>query len=229
MLGGIYQIRNTITQKVYIGSARYFFTRWKKHERLLNAGTHHNAHLQSAWEKYGASVFRFEVLEIVAKSKQLCATEQRYLDAIPRKQRYNIRHVAESNLGLRHTPITRQRMRESNRHLSHTEEAKEKNRQAHLGKKATKSTRQKMSRTRKGRNQSTEHAAKRTAATARTLRRKSILNWDLVDELRRLRVEGMSYAALARRYGISNEHARKIALDLTWCSKDRLLDIRLGS
>jgi hypothetical protein len=45
----------------------------------LRGNRHPNRHLQSAWNKYGAQAFKFEVLEIVPKDR-LTAREQYWLD-----------------------------------------------------------------------------------------------------------------------------------------------------
>lgn len=81
LLSGVYQIRNIINGKVYIGSAANVTDRWLKHRRLLVAGRHHSIALQRAWLKYGSNSFAFEVLATVPESDLLRA-EQQHLDAI---------------------------------------------------------------------------------------------------------------------------------------------------
>jgi DNA adenine methylase len=70
--GGIYEIANRVNGKRYIGSAAYFNKRWSQHRHQLRRGTHHCAHLQRAWTKYGESEFVFRVLcgSDLAKDKQ---------------------------------------------------------------------------------------------------------------------------------------------------------------
>lgn len=60
---GIYQIKNTVNGKVYIGQSRAIERRWAHHKYALKAGTHENAHLQKSVNKYGFSAFEFSVLE----------------------------------------------------------------------------------------------------------------------------------------------------------------------
>ena len=62
---GIYQIRNINNGKVYIGSAKRFKQRATEHIRSLLKGTHHNKHLQGAFNLEGTDAFIFEVLEVV--------------------------------------------------------------------------------------------------------------------------------------------------------------------
>lgn len=66
---GIYMIRNTITNKVYIGQSLNIKTRWKDHINLLNKGTHHSKYLQSAWNKYGEDCFEFDVIAECSENK----------------------------------------------------------------------------------------------------------------------------------------------------------------
>jgi len=62
---GIYQIRNINNEKVYIGSAKNFKSRYYNHLASLRKGTHHNKHLQGAFNLEGTDAFIFEVLEVV--------------------------------------------------------------------------------------------------------------------------------------------------------------------
>ena len=61
---GIYMIRNTITDKLYIGKSVNIKKRFNEHKHELRNGCHHNDHLQKAWNKYGEDAFEFHVLEV---------------------------------------------------------------------------------------------------------------------------------------------------------------------
>lgn len=89
---GIYQIRNILNGKRYIGSAVSFTRRWAEHKRELHDGTHHSAYLQNAWDKHGAFNFVFEELLRLADCNQLISIEQIYLDC--HKPEYNMNSVA---------------------------------------------------------------------------------------------------------------------------------------
>lgn len=52
-VSGIYCIENKINNKTYIGSSKNLYQRLLKHFALLRHNKHENAHLQSAWNKYG--------------------------------------------------------------------------------------------------------------------------------------------------------------------------------
>lgn len=60
---GIYAIINTENNKIYVGQSRDIYGRWRMHKHELNTNTHHNLHLQRAWNSYGGEVFDFIILE----------------------------------------------------------------------------------------------------------------------------------------------------------------------
>jgi predicted GIY-YIG superfamily endonuclease len=76
---GIYRIKNSINNKIYIGSTKNIEARWAKHKALLRHNKHQNAHLQNAWNKYGENAFIFEVIE-ECKIKDLINREQFFID-----------------------------------------------------------------------------------------------------------------------------------------------------
>ena len=73
---GIYQIRNCITNKIYVGSTNNVRKRWNEHELLLGKNVHANRHLQSAYNKYCSENFIFEILEEVKDKNRLLEVEQ---------------------------------------------------------------------------------------------------------------------------------------------------------
>jgi len=76
---GIYQIKNIVNGKVYIGSSKRIGSRWKDHIRMLNNNKHHSLHLQSAWNMYGPDNFEFSVLEKCSVD-EIFKREQYYID-----------------------------------------------------------------------------------------------------------------------------------------------------
>lgn len=92
---GVYQIRNLLNEKVYIGSAKRFKERWQGHLRSLEKGTHHNKHLQSAYNLYGTNGFVVEILELVSGStEERRNREQEHIDGYLEKwdMCYNVRY-----------------------------------------------------------------------------------------------------------------------------------------
>lgn len=94
---GIYQIRNTVNGKIYVGSAKILKRRWSTHRECLRKNKHHSRHLQSAWNKHGEAVFVFEPLITCAPSMMLWY-EQQFLDQL--KPEYNISPTAGNCLGV---------------------------------------------------------------------------------------------------------------------------------
>ncbi len=63
MNSGIYQILNTRTGRVYIGSSKNVSKRFREHLKALQNGKHINTHLQSSFNKHGEDAFEFKVIE----------------------------------------------------------------------------------------------------------------------------------------------------------------------
>lgn len=58
----IYEIRNTVTDKVYIGQTTQFSKRKYNHFYCLKKGNHGNKHLQSSFNKYGEKAFEINII-----------------------------------------------------------------------------------------------------------------------------------------------------------------------
>lgn len=92
---GIYEILNTVNGKRYIGSAKCFNTRWRRHRWELTKQRHNNRKLQRAWNKYGEASFKFlPILTCVATKEMLLFYEQQLLNKL--KPEYNIAVRADS-------------------------------------------------------------------------------------------------------------------------------------
>lgn len=98
---GIYAIVHDESGKVYIGSAKNIYSRWRFHKSLLRRSLHHSPHLQNSWNKYGESAFRFVVLEACLKDAvMLSSREQHWLDKY-RGKLFNAARYADTNYGKR--------------------------------------------------------------------------------------------------------------------------------
>lgn len=109
---GIYEIKNTITGKSYIGSGLDCGRRWWMHRSMLNLGKHHSRKLQGSWNKHGEAAFEFLVVELVEQPKDLLSREQFWIDERDSfVNGYNSRPDARSNLGVKHRPESIEKVR----------------------------------------------------------------------------------------------------------------------
>lgn len=76
---GVYEIRNIITNERYIGSSGNINQRVKRHWIRLREGIHSNKPLQRAYDSFGRSAFRIQILELCVP-KFLKIAEQKYLN-----------------------------------------------------------------------------------------------------------------------------------------------------
>jgi hypothetical protein len=115
----IYKILNSVNNKSYIGSTSVGKSRWNSHLYNLRNNKHPNIHLQNSWNKYGETAFTFIVLESFDFSKLsneevvniLLEKEQFYVETY--KPEYNIRIITRSNLGLKFSEESKQKISES--------------------------------------------------------------------------------------------------------------------
>lgn len=82
VISGIYKISNTENGKFYIGSSKNIVKRWNEHKWALKNNRHRNRPMQSAYNKYGADVFIYEVIEVVNDIEQLRNIEQKYINSL---------------------------------------------------------------------------------------------------------------------------------------------------
>ena len=133
-LSGIYQIRNLINGKKYIGQTADLEKRKLKHFNALMGNYHYNEHLQNAYNKYGKENFVFEVLKY-CRLFELTRYEQFFVDQEKQDDLYNIRiECVNSNLGTRCSDETREKLSIINRGKKHTKKSKNKISKALSGK-----------------------------------------------------------------------------------------------
>jgi group I intron endonuclease len=179
---GIYAIINTINGKRYVGQSVNIHKRMQDHFRQLGRGKHICKYFQYAFNKAGADVFGFAVLEECGK-EALTEREQFWMDYYRDRGLYNSVPAAGSNLGMRHTAEAKEKMAVARRGKHLTAEAREKiaaaltgqkrtaearanmteaqvKRKVRLGSKQSEETRKKISASLKGRVMTDEHKAK---------------------------------------------------------------------
>jgi len=101
----IYRITNMTNGHYYIGSAESFARREWEHKYFLKKGAHKNPRLQAAWNKYGADMFVFEIVEEVPDDRATFDIENTYLmKCVGQPDCYNINTDAFApRLGIPHT------------------------------------------------------------------------------------------------------------------------------
>lgn len=123
-VSGVYQIRNVINNKIYIGSSKNIYKRWKTHISRLKYNKHCNSYLQSAWNKYGEDNFEFSILEEVNNLDELKNLEQYYIDTLqPFEDRgYNLCKSTKSYMFERKMPdewYKKIKQKKSEEHILH--------------------------------------------------------------------------------------------------------------
>lgn len=144
---GIYQIRNLVNNKLYVGSTVNLNKRKKQHFNILKKNKHVNKYLQNAYNKYGENNFVFEVIEILNNKDFLIKHEQFWIDKLKTiKKMYNICFIAGNTLGVVRSEMTKNKISISNKNRfknientpmfgkHHTEESKQKISQSNKGK-----------------------------------------------------------------------------------------------
>ena len=98
IISGIYQIKNKVNNKIYIGSSKDIYKRWRYHIANFKGNRHCNKYFQASWNKYGEDNFEFSILEKVTNLEDLKDIEQRYLLKLnPFKENgYNLCRTTES-------------------------------------------------------------------------------------------------------------------------------------
>jgi hypothetical protein len=62
---GVFQIRNTTNNKIYIDSSTDLVAIWNREKFQLKLGSHPNAELQKEWNEFGEEKFVYEILSEV--------------------------------------------------------------------------------------------------------------------------------------------------------------------
>jgi len=148
---GIYKITNLINGKTYIGQTVNYRKRKTSHYSKLKQGKHHNEHLQMAFNKYGESAFKIELLK-KCKIEELDELEQYYIkkfDACNPEKGYNMMYGGQA-------------------HREFTEEVKRKISKANKGRIFTDEHKKKIGLARKGKKLSPKQISKMIATKKKT-------------------------------------------------------------
>lgn len=87
---GVFQIRNTINGKIFVGSSVNLDAIWNRIRVELKFGGHRNIKLQEEWKEFGEENFKYEILsEIVQKdenkvdyNKEVKKLEEMFIDEL---------------------------------------------------------------------------------------------------------------------------------------------------
>jgi group I intron endonuclease len=87
---GIFQVKNTVSGKVLLGSSLNLEGPLNGHKFMLKIGGHNNKALQKDWDEFGPDKFVFEILEVVKVkddpnfnlSDELTLLEQLWLETL---------------------------------------------------------------------------------------------------------------------------------------------------
>ena len=79
---GVYRIRNSQNDKVYIGFATDLEARFNRHKAELKLGSHRNKELQGIWNSYGESALEFEILDVLDQEEGTQASPDEELNVL---------------------------------------------------------------------------------------------------------------------------------------------------
>ncbi len=85
----IYEIRNRINDKVYIGLCKDIEQRWPNHIAMLRSGKSHHTLLQQDFNEYGEFVYDFSVID-EAEAEIAQKKEKYHINRIPFSKTLNI-------------------------------------------------------------------------------------------------------------------------------------------
>jgi group I intron endonuclease len=207
---GIYGIKNTINDKIYIGkTGMNFGDRWDSHRSLLNNNKHDNPYLQHAWNKYGQDKFEFVIIE------------ECDIDILEEREKYYIKFYKDLGLSYNIHDGGNEGYN-LGKHLSEETKRKigEKNKINNLGKKASEETKKKMSDSHKGKKykrmseEGKENLSKAQQKYAQEHPKK--LTADDVIEIRKMHIDGFTYSDIARKYNVTPQCINDICNYKRW-------------
>lgn len=101
MKSGIYQIKNILNNKIYVGSAKDFDKRWKRHFKDLKNGNHSSIKFQRSFNKHG-NVFECSILEEIPYEKDLIIERENFWIK-KLNSKVNGYNIADASFGDTHT------------------------------------------------------------------------------------------------------------------------------
>jgi group I intron endonuclease len=147
-ISGIYGIRSiSHPERVYIGSAINLKSRERCHYSDLHLNKHGNSKLQKHYNKYGPADLIFETI-LCCDAQLLIKAEQLFINLF--NPWFNICPTAGSQLGFKHKPESKDKMRNAKLGKKISNKTKERMSLAQKGRMVTQETRDKISDSEKG-------------------------------------------------------------------------------
>lgn len=87
---GVFQIKNKINSKIFIGSSMDLNAIWNRQRMQLKLGNHPNSELQKDWKEYGKESFSYKILAEIKQDdekemdykKELKVLEELYIEEL---------------------------------------------------------------------------------------------------------------------------------------------------
>lgn len=216
---GIYQIRNVVNNKVYIGSTFEFRKRKTQHFADLRNNRHYNEHLQRAFNKYGEENFKFEIIEIIEDKNILEEKEKYYIDSFftyDENNGYNVSIPGRIQKYKGMSEETKEKLRQANIGKKLSEEHKQKIGNANRGRKRSKEYCDMMSEMFKGKKRPPEVVEKMKGNNAGSKNGNAKLTEEDVLEIRKLLLKGEKKIKIAKMYNVTDTLIGRIAKNKTW-------------
>jgi hypothetical protein len=67
---GVFQIRNIVSNKIFVGSSTDLTAIWHRHRLQLNFGNHPNEELQNDWKESGEDKFAYEIVSEIKQTEK---------------------------------------------------------------------------------------------------------------------------------------------------------------
>lgn len=209
---GIYCIKNTINDKIYVGSAKKLNYRLWNHKHNLIKNKHANNILQNFVNKYGIDILYCEILEKVDEL-YLLEREQYYLDTL--KPEFNILKIAGSNAGTVMSEEQKIKISKNRKGIFHSEDTKRKISESLKGIPKTKEHSAKVGLKHKGKiisQEQKDYISKCNKGRITTPK----LNWDIVNRIRELSKNGVKNKELSLMFSVSIAQICNIVNNKSW-------------
>ncbi len=87
---GVFQIRNTVNNKIFVESSINLDAIWNRHRVQLNFGNHRNEELQKDWTELGQDKFKYEIISEIEENdnpetdykKEVKLLEEMYMEEL---------------------------------------------------------------------------------------------------------------------------------------------------